>query len=251
MESVIGIVVLGAVAAGFVQGLSGFGFSMVAMSVWVWALEPRLAAVLAVCGALTGQIVAAVTVRRGFDRTRLLPFVLGGLAGIPLGVAVLPRMDMDAFKLVLGTLLVLWCPAMLMARALPRVTAGGRMADAAVGMAGGLMGGLGGFTGVLPTLWCTLRGLDKDVQRAIIQNFNLAMLLVTFATYLATGLITRATLPLLAVVVPAMLVPSLLGARLYLGISEARFRQAVLGLLTLSGVAMLVASVPGLLARLG
>jgi uncharacterized protein len=251
MDNVWWVVMLGAAAAGFVQGLSGFGFSMVAMSVWAWALEPRLAAVLAVCGALTGQVVAAATVRRGFDKARLLPFVLGGLAGIPLGVALLPRLDMDAFKFVLGTLLVLWCPAMLLARHLPRITAGGRMADAAVGLSGGVMGGLGGFTGVLPTLWCTLRGLDKDVQRAIIQNFNLAMLLVTFTSYAATGLITRATLPLLALVIPAMLVPSLLGARLYAGISEARFRQVVLGLLTLSGVAMLVASVPRVVARWG
>ena len=251
MDNVWWVVMLGAAAAGFVQGLSGFGFSMVAMSVWAWALEPRLAAVLAVCGALTGQVVAAATVRRGFDKARLLPFVLGGLAGIPLGVALLPRLDMDAFKFVLGTLLVLWCPAMLLARHLPRITAGGRMADAAAGLSGGVMGGLGGFTGVLPTLWCTLRGLDKDVQRAIIQNFNLAMLLVTFTSYAATGLITRATLPLLALVIPAMLVPSLLGARLYAGISEARFRQVVLGLLTLSGVAMLVASVPRVVARWG
>ena len=248
MDSVLGIVALGAIAAGFVQGLSGFGFGMVAMSFWAWTLDPRLAAVLAVCGALTGQIVAAVTVRRGFDRARLLPFVLGGLAGIPLGVAVLPRLDMDAFKLVLGTLLVLWCPAMLMAKQLPRITRGGRVADAMVGLAGGVMGGLGGFTGVLPTLWCTLRGMDKDAQRAIIQNFNLAMLLVTFVTYVATGLITRPTLPLLAIVIPAMLVPSLLGARLYLGISEARFRQVVLGLLTLSGVAMLAGSLLKMLA---
>ncbi|RYF59566.1 MAG: sulfite exporter TauE/SafE family protein, partial [Comamonadaceae bacterium] len=108
MDSVLLIVALGAVAAGFVQGLSGFGFGMVAISFWAWTLEPRLAAVLTVCGALTGQLVAAATVRRGFDRVRLLPFVLGGLAGIPIGVAVLPRLDMDAFKIVLGTLLVLW-----------------------------------------------------------------------------------------------------------------------------------------------
>lgn len=251
MDSVIWVVALGAVAAGFVQGLSGFGFGMVAMSFWAWTLDPRLAAVLVVCGALTGQLVAAATVRRGFDRVRLLPFVLGGLAGIPLGVAVLPRLDMDAFKLVLGTLLVLWCPAMLMARQLPRITRGGRVADALVGLTGGVMGGLGGFTGVLPTLWCTLRGMDKDAQRAIIQNFNLSMLLVTFVTYTVTGLITRAMLPLLAIVIPAMLVPSLLGARLYLGISEARFRQIVLGLLTVSGVAMLASSLPNVLARLG
>jgi len=249
MDSVLWVVVLGAVAAGFVQGLSGFGFGLVAMSFWAWALESRLAAALAVCGALTGQLVAAVSVRRGFDRKRLLPFVLGGLAGIPIGVALLPRLDMQAFKLVLGTLLVLWCPAMLMARQLPRITRGGRLGDAVAGLSGGVMGGLGGFTGVLPTLWCTLRGFDKDAQRAVIQNFNLSMLLVTMATYVATGLVTRATLPLLAVVVPAMLVPSFLGARLYLGISEARFKQVVLGLLTLSGVAMLASSLPRVLAR--
>jgi uncharacterized membrane protein YfcA len=244
------VVALGAVTAGFVQGLSGFGFGMVAMSFWAWSLEPQVAAVLTVCGALTGQLLAAATVRRGFDRVRLLPFVLGGLAGIPLGVAVLPRLDMDAFRLVLGTLLALWCPAMLMAGKLPRITRGGRLADGAVGLAGGIMGGLGGFTGVLPTLWCTLRGMDKDVQRAIIQNFNLAMLLVTFATYAGTGLISREALPMLAIVVPAMLVPTLWGARLYHGMSEAQFRQIVLGLLTLSGLAMLVASAPKVLARL-
>jgi hypothetical protein len=76
------------------------------------------------------------------------------------------------------------------------------------------------------------------------------MLLVTFVTYLATGLVTREALPLLAIVVPAMLVPVLLGARLYHGISDVRFRQIVLGMLTLSGVAMLVASLPRVLARL-
>jgi uncharacterized membrane protein YfcA len=130
MESVYLVVALGAVVAGFVQGLSGFAFGMVAMSFWAWALEPRLAATLAVFGALTGQVLAAATVRRGFDWRRLLPFVTGGLAGIPLGVALLPRLDMDWFKTILGILLVIWCPAMLLAKNLPKIAAGGRAADA-------------------------------------------------------------------------------------------------------------------------
>lgn len=251
MESVYVIVALGAIVAGFVQGLSGFAFGLVAMSFWAWTLDPRLAATLSVFGALMGQLLAAFTVRRGFDLQRLLPFVLGGLAGIPLGVAVLPHLDMDWFKALLGGLLVIWCPAMLMARSLPRITAGGRIADAAVGMAGGVLGGIGGFTGTLPTLWCTLRGMDKDAQRAIIQNFNLSMLLVTMGIYLATGVVTAQVLPLFAIVAPAMLLPTLFGAKLYIGISEARFRQIVLGLLTASGVALLASSVPALLARAG
>jgi uncharacterized membrane protein YfcA len=250
MESVVLVVALGAAVAGFVQGLSGFAFGMVAMSFWAWVLEPRLAAVLTVFGALVGQILAAVTVRRGFDPRRLLPFIAGGLAGIPLGVALLPHLDVHGFKAILGTLLVLWCPAMLLSTRLPRITAGGRVAEGAVGLAGGVMGGLGGFTGVLPTLWCTLRGYEKDTQRSVIQNFNLSMLAVTMATYLGAGIVTREMLPLFAVVAPAMLVPTLLGARLYVGISEARFRQIVLGLLTASGVALLASSLPRLLDRL-
>ncbi|EWM44269.1 sulfite exporter TauE/SafE family protein [Bordetella holmesii 41130] len=218
--------------AGFVQGLSGFAFGMVSMSVWVWVLEPRLAAVLAVFGAMMGQVVAAVTVRRGFSWSLLLP-----------------SLDMTWFKLILGCLLVLWCPAMLMARHLPQVSAGGRLADALVGMAGGVMGGLGGFTGVLPTLWCTVRGYPKDTQRTVIQNFNLSMLTVTMGSYLAAGLVTSDMLPMFAIVAPAMLVPTLIGTKLYIGISEVRFRQLVLGLLTASGVALLASSIPLVLAR--
>ena len=138
-----------------------------------------------------------------------------------------------------------------MARSLPRVRWGGRTADAVVGLGGGVMGGIGGFTGVLPTLWCTLRGYEKDAQRSIIQNFNLSMLAVTMAIYLATGIVTREMLPMFAVVAPAMLVPTLLGTRVYIGISEARFRQIVLGLLTASALAMLASSLPRLLERLG
>lgn len=247
MESAYLIVALGAVVAGFVQGLSGFAFGMVAMSFWAWVLEPQLAAVLAVFGALTGQILAAISVRRGFSLNLILPFIVGGLAGIPLGVLLLPHLDMNWFKVILGSLLVLWCPVMLMAKHLPTISMGGRAADSIIGLIGGVMGGIGGFTGTVPTLWCTLRGYPKDTQRTVIQNFNLSMLMVTMGTYLAAGILTRDMLPLFAIVAPAMLVPTLLGTRMYIGISEARFRQIVLSLLTGSGVALLMSSLPKLL----
>jgi uncharacterized membrane protein YfcA len=121
LDSLILIVVVGAALAGFVQGLSGFGFGLTAMSLWAWTLEPKLAAALAVFGALTGQIIAAVSVRRGFNLSRLLPFIAGGLAGVPLGIYVLPRLDVPLFKGMLGLLLVVMCPLMFFAARLPRV----------------------------------------------------------------------------------------------------------------------------------
>ncbi len=248
MDSLYVVVAAGAMTAGFVQGLSGFGFGMVAMSFWAWTVDPKLAAAMAVFGALTGQLLAAFTVRRGFALGRLLPFIAGGLVGIPLGVRLLPHLDPLLFKAFIGGLLAIWCPIMLFAARLPRIAVGGRLADAAVGAVGGIMGGIGGFTGVIPTLWCTLRGFDRDVQRAVIQNFNLSMLIVTMASYVFTGLVTREMLPLFAVIVPAMLVPTLWGTRVYVGISDLAFRRVVLGLLTVSGLALLASSLPGLLA---
>ncbi len=244
------LIAVGAACAGFVQGLSGFGFSLVALSFWAWALPPQLAAVLAVFGGLSGQMLAAFTVRRGFDAKRVLPFIVGGLLGLPIGLWLLPRVDTVTFRAFVGGLLALWCPAMLFSSRLPHLTVGGRVADGVAGAVGGLMGPLGGFTGAVPTLWCTLRGYERDSQRAVIQNFNLAMLSATLLAYLARGQVQPAMFPAMAVVLPALLVPALAGMRLYTRISPQAFRQIVLGLLTLSGLAMLANALPKLLGRL-
>ncbi|EJL80723.1 putative permease [Herbaspirillum sp. CF444] len=247
MDSNVLIIVVGAMVAGFVQGLSGFAFGLVAMSFWVWTIDPMIAAALVVFGSLLGQLLAVFSVRRGFRLERLLPFVIGGLLGIPIGVLILPLLDANMFKLLLGAFLAVWCPVMLLLPRLPPLKFGGRAADGVIGVMGGIMGGIGGFSGVIPTLWCNLRRLDKDEQRSIIQNFNLSMQAVTLATYIFSGIVTRKMLPMFGIVAPAMLIPTLLGTRLYLGISEATFRKIVLSLLTLSGIALLASSLPKLL----
>ena len=249
METSLIVLAGGAMVAGFVQGLSGFGFGLVAMSVWAWTMDPRTAAACAVFGALSGQILAAATVRRGFDWRRLWPFLAGGLAGLPLGVWLLPQLDPPLFRVLIGLLLAVWCPLMLWSDRIPHITAGGRAADGVAGALGGLTGALGGFSGPIPTLWCTLRGWEKEAQRAVIQNFNLAMLSVTMASFIATGTVTAAPWPQFAVIAPAMLIPVLLGARVYTGISPVVFRRVVLGLLTASGVALLAGSLPALWTR--
>ena len=247
MNSELLLLAGGAALAGLVQGISGFAFAMVAMSVWVWGIEPRLAAAMAVCGGLLGQCIQVFTVKRGLRPGALLPFVLGGLAGVPLGVWALPHLNPAVFKATLGLFLVLCCPPMLWADRLPRVTAGGRWADGLVGVLGGVMGGIAGFSGVLPSLWVTLRGWDKDLQRGVIQNFSLAALAATLVAYVLSGALTLDMASKFAVVAPAMLLPSLIGARIYRGLSPVAFRRVVLGLLSVAGVAMLAAGLPALL----
>ncbi len=241
------IVAVGAAAAGFVQGLSGFAFALVALPIWAWSLDPRLAGPLVVFGSLIGQLMAVGSLWRILNPRRALPFVLGGILGVPLGVTLLRYIDPLAFKACVGLLLVVWCPIMLFARDLPRITWGGKWVDAAVGWVGGIMGGLGGLTGPAPILWTTLRGWDRHAQRAVFQVFNVCMHSLTLTIYFLSGTVPRQALPLFAVALPAMVVPSLLGYQLYRRFSEIMFRRVVLGLLTVSGAVLVVTSVARLI----
>ena len=74
------------------------------------------------------------------------------------------------------------------------------------------------------------------------QSFNLVMQAVTMAAYRATGTIGRETAWLFAIVAPAMLVPTLIGARLYRRFSDTGFQRLVLLLLTASGALLVVSA---------
>jgi uncharacterized membrane protein YfcA len=236
------ILAFGAAVGGLVQGISGFAFAMVAMAIWVWGVDPQLAAVMAVFGGVTGQIISAIRVRRGWHVSLLWPFLVGSAIGIPLGTRLLPMLDANAFKLVLGLMLVVCCSAMLLTPRLPKVTHGGKVADAGAGLLGGVMAPLSGFSGLAPALWATLRGYTKDEHRAVLQNFNLVVLAATFMSFVVTGRARVEHLPMMGVVAGSLVLPSIYGSRIYVGMSPTAFRNVVLWLLVFAGVTMLIAA---------
>jgi uncharacterized protein len=217
------------------------------MAFWSYVLPPQVIAPLITLSSLTGQALTMRAVFGSLDLRLAAPMLAGGIAGVPVGVALLPFVHGVMFKFGVGLLLVVYCPAMLLARNLPRIRFGGRWADAGAGLVGGVMNGIAGLGGPAPTLWCTLRGWDRDVQRAIFQSFIMVAQCLTLLGYLISGTIDGPVLRLSAWVLPLVLVPSLLGSRLYARLSADAFRRVVLILLLLSGVALLAQSGPALL----
>jgi uncharacterized protein len=235
------VLAIGAAIGGLVQGISGFAFAMVAVSIWtLGGLDPRTVSVMGVFGGVTGQIISAIRVRRGFHFSILWPFVGGSAIGIPIGTRLLPYLDPNRFKLVLGSLLVVCCSAMLASSKLPQIRRGGRPADAFVGLLGGIMSPLSGFSGLAPALWATVRGYTKDEHRAVIQNFNLIVLSATFLGFVWSGRVHREMLPRMALIAAALIPPSIYGSKIYVGMSPAAFRKGVLWLLVGAGAAMLL-----------
>lgn len=243
MDATLFIVLLGAAAAGFVQGVSGFAFSLVSLSFWAWALEPRLAAPMAVFGSLAGQLVTLPFVWRGFDLSRALPLVIAGLFGVPFGVVLLHWLDPAMFRFLLGCFLLVYSPAALLVPHGFAFRRGGRSLDAIAGFCGGLLGGIGGMSGPIPTLWTTIRGWEKDIQRGVLQAFNIAMHVATLTTYTATGTITREALVMFASTAPALALPAVAGVLVFRRLSPPAFRRVVLILLAISGATLITGSV--------
>ena len=238
MDWTLALILAGAAAAGFAQGVSGFAFSLVALSVWAWAVEPKLAAPMSVFGALVGQLVTLPWVWSGFELKKLLPLVFGGLIGVPLGAALLVWVDPTVFKFALGLFLLVYCPIMLLLPHNFHWQRGGRIADGLAGFAGGVLGGIGGISGPVPTLWTTLRGWGKDTQRGVLQAFNIAMHVATLTVYTLSGAITHEVLVLFAWITPALAIPAVLGVMVFVRMSAMMFRRMILALLLVSGVTL-------------
>jgi uncharacterized membrane protein YfcA len=235
------VVLAGAFTGGFVSGLTGFGTGLTALPIWLLAVTPRLAAPLVVACSLVAQFQTLPAIWHAIDLRRCAPFILGGLAGVPFGAALLPYVPVPVFKCAVGALLVAYCGFTLFGRLRLRVRGGGRIADMLIGLGGGVLGGLAGLSGPLPTIWAGLRGWDKDARRAVFQAFNTAILGFALVSQAFAGLVTVELGHLVLVALPGTLLGAWLGRRTYGVLDTQKFERIVLALLMLSGI-MLLAS---------
>jgi uncharacterized protein len=94
----ITLVLLGALAGGFVNGLTGFGTGITAIGVWLYAISPQVAASLAIICSIVSQLQTLPMIWRSIEWTRVLPFAIPGLLGVPIGTLLLPLIDQRTFR---------------------------------------------------------------------------------------------------------------------------------------------------------
>ncbi len=226
--------------AAFASGLAGFAFALIASGVYLHVLEPTAAVALVLAGSIATQSMTIFRLREGVVWRRFWPFLIGGIVGVPFGVALLGHLDAATVRLIVGGFLVAYSAVMLALRQPPQISGGGQAADGVVGLIGGVMGGFAGLSGALPTVWCNLRGWPKDEQRGVYQPFIVAMQGFGLVTLSMAGGVTRQTWVAFAICLPALLLGAYAGLKLYAHVDDKGFRRIVLSLLLVSGLALLV-----------
>ena len=226
-------------AGAFVAGLSGFAFGLVAASLWLYILTPVQTATLIVAFGLLIQGYSVWKLRKALDWRRLWPFLAGAVLGVPLGVTLLTWSDPRSLRIAVGVVLIAYSLYAFFRPALKPVSAGGSVADAAAGFLNGVLGGLTGLAGILVTIWCTLRGWPKEVQRTIFQPVAVAVFLMSAIWLGAKGTVTAETAKLFVMGLPCVVAGTWLGLKMFGRIDETTFRKIVLALLFVSGVTLM------------
>lgn len=238
----IAVIFAGALAGGFVSGLAGFGLALIALGVWVNVIEPVPAVMAVLACSVSAQASTIWTIRHAIEPRRVLPFIIPGLIGIPIGVTLLGTIPVDTFRKLLGGLLVVFGTSLIFLRRPLGLTWGGRIADGFMGFLGGVMGGLAGLSGPMPTLWAVLRGWGKEEKRSVFQAYNMSILAVSLLAGIVTGKFGREALSVFAVALPGALGGAWLGLRAYHRLSDRRFTDLILVLMAVSGLVLLANS---------
>jgi len=245
--------------AGFVSGLSGFGFSAVGIAV-LWFMSPTSAIPLLMALSIANQLLSISQLRQD-----LLPasqwwshgptaYIVGGACGVPLGVWVMANLPATQLTLATGFVLLVYSIWMVLKPRAILIVKSGMMDHLAVGMIGGVIGGFTAFPGAALVVWAGLKNLSKTEQRAIVQPYILAMQVISLLSmvFMRTGDLVSNPFDVtfwlfFLVLLPVVLPMTKLGVLAFKKLTDVNFKNITLGVLAFSGGGLVYKSAPVLL----
>jgi len=226
--------------AGLTQGLSGFGAILLAIPLLATFLDIKRVIPLTAMTGLATTILLLIQLRRSLQWKKIVPFLLGCLPGIPIGVVFLKKVDKGTVEMVLGALLICYSVYSFSTR---KPLKGTTKAWAYVlGFIGGCLGGAFSASGPAVIVYTSLQGWSKDRLKAGIQGifFVSGSLVVLF--YILNGLVTLTVLKYFGVSLPALFLGTFVGSLFYGRIDDVQFRKVMFILLGLMGAFMIYRS---------
>jgi uncharacterized protein len=212
--------------SGATAAVVGFGIGSLLTPLLVARVDPQLAVAVIALPHLLATLVRFLQHRRAVDRAVLLRFGLPSAAGGVLGAALQTRLAGPGLLLVLGVLLI--------GTSVANLTRGfggwkpGRPVALALGLLSGTFGGLAGNQGGLRAAGLSAFALAPRTYLATSTAVALLIDAARTPVYLArsAGELAGLALPI-GVAAAGCLLGTVLGERLFLGLSPERYRVVI------------------------
>ena len=237
--------ILGAAAGGFINGLSGTGTALFALGFYLVVLPPVTSVAIVGLMAFLAGIQGLWVVRSEIlaKPARLIPFLLPGLAGVPIGLTLLDVIDAGTLRIGIAALLIVYGGYFSFRASLPAFERVTPWLDALIGFIGGVLGGAASVSGAIPAMWLSLRPWPKAETRAVLQPFNVAILSTMVTLLFFKGAYDVNAVRALMVTVPVGLIAAQIGIAVFKRLSDNVFRRLLIILTLLMGLGILASEV--------
>ena len=227
-------------AAGFIQGLSGFGSALLAMPLLTMSIDVKLAVPLCMLNSLIITSYLSFQLRKYIEKKKVLPLLIGSLPGTFLGVYFLKNMDSEIIKLLLGILIISYSIYSLALSPAPK-----KFHNAWSYLAGfctGFIGSAFSAGGPPAIIYTTLTGWSKDHIKATLSGFFFASSIITVIVYAVNGLTTVKVVEYFSASALFVIIGVTLGSRLYDRIDRRVYIRSILVVLIMLGILMTVSA---------
>ncbi len=236
------ILLAGAAAGGFINGLAAFGTALFSLGFWLQIMTPVEAVAIVLVMSVVSGLQGVSLVRHNITENpkRLARFLLPALFGIPLGVAALSILNPAILKQGVAGFLILYGGFFTFRKNLPKFERPTPLIDSIIGFLGGVLGGAASLSGALPTMWCSMRPWPKSETRAVLQPFNVTVLGLTAVIFAFKDVYTQPLLIKLAIVLPISMVFAQIGIAVFKRLTDAQFRRLLILMMFTSGIIMML-----------
>jgi len=225
---------IGILFSSLIAGLSGFGYSLIAVPFLLLFHEPTVVVPVAIIHGILLNFLIIKDIWKFIDLKRIYPLMIFGAIGTPIGTTALTFFSPDIVKVITGTLIVIFA-TILIAGFYVKIQKE-KLAFISIGMISGFLNGLTTMSGPPVILFYANQKMKKRTFRANLVIYFLFLNIFTFPVLLASNTYNKEILIYALKLSPGVIIGSLLGIMLVKRINNFVFRKITLLLVLLSGV---------------
>lgn len=228
-------------SAGFVQGVTGFGFGLIALPLLGFFMPFKTIIPLVLLLSLIINITLSVQLRKSIHLETIATLFLITLPGIPVGAYILKLTSAQALSVILGFIMIAFTSYQLLIKPIQKRL--GLPITLLAGFSSGVLAGSIGVGGPPVIIYSAIQPWSKDEAKATLAFYFLVSSILALISHAYTGILTKEIVQYSIPAVPGLCIGILGGTYAYKRISDKGYKKLAVLLVFCLGWMMILKSI--------
>ncbi len=235
------IIVVTTFGAALIQGVTGFGFALVAMPILSGLTSIQTAAPLVALTTLTNNLILCIYYRQSFDRQVVTSLLSGSVIGIPIGFLALGYIPTALMLVVLGTIIVTYSLYSLVSPTVPVLKS--KLWAYGAGFVSGILLGSFNLPGPPIILYGSSQRWSPEKFKGNLTSFFWVSVAIVVLGHGFQNRISADIIRQFLIAVPSLMLGLFSGVALAKKFDPSFFRKIITILLTIIGIRLIISGI--------